>query len=138
VTEVTVEAGGEGGEVIADESARMAAVAEGASSVNAGIAAQAAGEAQEAAEAALSAAQANIESGAVVGEAAGQAREAAAEAASYAEMTLQALNAQTAAITALTEELRASRQPAAPPEKRKPKRDREPRGSGGGTQLVRR
>lgn len=140
MADVTVETSEDVGEGIADESARMAAVAEGASAVNAGLAAQAAGEAGEAAEAALSAAQANIESGAAVADAAETAQAAAASAGVSAEMMHEALLAQTAAITALTEELRASRQPVTPPSSgRKSKRDREPRSdSGGGTRLVRR
>lgn len=120
-----------------EEAAHAAAAAEGAAEVHTEQAAEAAGEAAAAAEVALAAAQANIESGAAVAEATEIAEAAAEQATVSAEMVHEALLAQTQAITALTEELRAGRQQTAPPAPgKRSKRDRQP--SGGGVKLVRR
>lgn len=135
MTEVTVETGGED-VTLTDQSAHDAAVAEGAAAVQAEQAAEAASEATAAAEAALMAAQANIESSSVVTEAAVTAEEAAASASAAEDRIYEAVTAQIAAIGALVEELRASRQPAPVKREGKPKSDREP--GSGGVRLVRR
>lgn len=113
-----------------EQSAHEAAVAEGASAVQAQAAAVAAEEAKAAAEVALSAAQANIESGQAVEAAVEQANAAGASASVSAEMVHDALKAQTAAISALTEELRADRKnnSPVPGNSGRPKPDREPGG----------
>lgn len=99
----------------AEESAHQAAVAEGATAVQAELAAEAAEEAKAAAEVALGAAQANIDSGMAVEGATASAEAAAAQATVSAEMVHDALAAQTAAINTLAEELKASRKASAPP-----------------------
>lgn len=127
------------GEALADESVRQAAVAEGFSAAQAGLAEEAAGDAKAAAEVALEAAQANIESVGAAAEAGAVAQEAAASAASSEDRIYEALTAQTAAITAFLDEMRASRQTPVPTSKpRKSKRDRSPGSGDGGTRLVRR
>lgn len=121
----------------AEQSAHEAAVAEGATAVNAALATEAAAEAKAAAETALEAAAANIESGMAVEAAVEQANTAGASAAVSAEMVHEALLAQTSAINALTEELRSSRKASAPPAEvgRRSRPDREP--GSGGVRLVR-
>lgn len=99
----------------AEQAAHEAAVAEGATAVHTEDAQEAAAEAKAAAEVALAAAEANITSGAAVEQAAQQADSSAAVASVSAEMVHEALTAQTAAINALAEEMKASRQ-AAPKE----------------------
>lgn len=121
----------------AELSAHAAAVAEGATAVQAELAAEAAGEAKAAAEVALGAAAANMEAGLAVEQATVTAEGAAQQATVSAEMVHEALQAQTAAITALTEQMAADRKAAAPPEgKRRAPRDREP--GSGGPRLMRR
>ena len=112
MADVVVSEGGdtEGGGVA--ESAHEAAVAEGASAVLAETAVTASAEAQAAAEIALEAADANISSGQLVEQAVATANESAAVASVSADMVHEALTAQTSAIAALTEELRASRKSA--------------------------
>jgi hypothetical protein len=129
---VTVGGGGEGDVTTAEAAAHEAAVAEGATAVQAAQAGEAAEEAKAAAELALEAAKVNVESGAAVEAGVQAAQAAAGEATVSAQMVHEALGAQTAAITALTEELRASRkQQAAPAEPRKsPPPDRAPGKSG--------
>jgi hypothetical protein len=101
-----------GGTPGAAESAHVAAVAEGATIVQAQQAAESAEEAKAAAEVALAAAEASIET-AVETEGATQTATVAAEQATVsAEMVHQALLAQTAAIEALTQEMKASREQA--------------------------
>src|SRR5487761_766525 len=104
--EIIIEGDDEAVVTPAEQSAHEAAVAEGATAVHGEIAAQAAEEAKEAASIALDAAQ---------------------QATVSAEMVHDALAAQTAAITALTEELRNSRKQA-PQEgpAKKPPGDRPP------------
>ena len=136
MTEVSVQAGTPEGVAPEDESAHQAAVYEGASAAQAELAGQAAGEAREAAQAALEAARANIEAQGSAGAAAEVASEAAASTAVTAEMIHDALLAQGTAISALVEELKASRQQVTAPAPKKRKADREPRSSG--TRLVRR
>ena len=100
-------------------------------------AAEAAGEAKAAAEVALSAAAANMETALEVAEATQVAQGSAEQATQMAQMVADALAAQTGAINALAEELRASRKSQAPAEPRsRPAPDHEP--GGGGPQLRRR
>lgn len=113
----------------ADDSAQAAAVAEGAAGVRAEQAAEAAEDATVAAELAVSAARANEETAAGTAEAAMIAENSATEAGAARDAVLVALNAQTAALSSLTEELRLQRegsqqQAAAPvtPTKRTPDR----------------
>jgi hypothetical protein len=112
----------------AAESAREAAVAEGAAQVRLEQAEEAANEAEAAAEVALEAAKANIEAGGAVAEATMAAEGAAQQATVSAEMVHEALQAQTAAIAALTEELKASHKQQMPAEQTKtaPKTDKPP------------
>lgn len=113
----------------AEQAAHQAAVAEGATAVQAATAEEAAGEAKAAAEVALAAAAANIESGAAVEQAAEQASVSAATAGVNAEMVYQAIQAQTGAIQELVAELQASRKAAQPPQEKRsspPSPDREP------------
>lgn len=122
----------------AEASAHEAAVAEGATMVQAASAEEAAAEASAAAEVALAAAEANIQAGDTVVQAAEQATQSAAQAGVNAEMVHEALLAQTRAISELTAELQASRKAQAPAQD-KPRRaapDREP--GSGGTRWVRR
>lgn len=129
MTEVAVDIPPAPGGGPAVESAHAAAVAEGAAEVHTEQAEQASGEAKAAAEVALSAAAANMETAMQVAEATEVAQSSAQEAASYAAMIQEALAAQTGAINALAEELRASRKSAVP--EGKPARtapDREPSG----------
>jgi hypothetical protein len=112
----------------AEQSAHEAAVAEGATAVQAESAAEAAEEAKLAAEVALDAARVNVESGATVAEATAQAQGAAESATVSAEMVMDALAAQGAAIAALTEEFKNSRKTAAPAEKPAASHDRPPSG----------
>ena len=130
----TVIVGDEGGAAApssAEQSAHEAAVAEGATAVQAMSAAESAAEAKAAAEVALAAAEANIAGGAVVEEAAAEAAQSAAQAGVSLEMLHEALQAQGAAIEALTAEMHASRKQSAGPEKSRPAPpDQEP-GSGG-------
>jgi hypothetical protein len=117
----------------AEVSAHEAAVAEGASDVHAALAEESAAEAREAAEIALSAAQANIESGQAVAEATESAQAAAGEATISAKMVMEALDAQSAAISALAEQFAAERksQNAPPPgEGKRAPSDRQPGGKG--------
>ena len=109
-----------GGPSTPEQSAHEAAVAEGATAVHTENAQEAAAEAQAAAAVALAAAEANIESGAAVEQAAEQAGSSAAVASVSAEMVHEALTAQTAAINALAEELKAART-AGPKEDKPPK-----------------
>ena len=117
----------------AEVSAHTAAVAEGMTAVQAADAAESAAEAQAAAEVALLAAEENAKTAEAVIEATAQAETSAAGAGISAEMVMDALKAQTAILTEVREELKASRRaehhdtpkPAAP--------DREPGGNGGPT-----
>lgn len=130
----TVIVGDEGGDALpttAEQSAHEAAVAEGATAVQAVSAAESAEEAKAAAEVALSAAEANIASGAMAEEAAAEAAQSAAQAGVSLEMIHEILQAQGTAIEALTAELKASRKEAAPATAAKsPSPDREPGGGG--------
>lgn len=105
----------------AAESAHVAAVAEGAAAVQSEHAAESAGKAEMAAEAAIQAAQANVAAGAEAVAAAASAGESASAAAVSAEMMHQAITAQTAAISALVEELRTSRKSGPRPDGDAPK-----------------
>lgn len=117
----------------AEVSAHTAAVAEGMTAVQAADAAGSAEQAQAAAEVALLAAEENAKTAEAVIEATAQAETSAAGAAISAEMVMDALKAQTAAITTLAEELKASRKAAVPdgPPKR-PAPDVTPGGNGNG------
>jgi len=129
VTEVAVEVPPAPGGGMAVESAHAAAVAEGGAAVLAESAGESAGEAKAAAEVALSAAAANMEAGLAVAEATEVAQSSAQQATQMAQMIQDALTAQTGAINALAEELRASRKqaaPASPPSRTQP--DRPPGG----------
>lgn len=131
-TVVTEDDQGDSEVISAEASAHEAAVAEGATAVQAEQAAAAAEEAKAAAEVALSAAQNNIESGVAVEQAAQRAESGANVATVSAEMVHEALLAQTNAIKELTAELQASRKQAAQPTE-KPRRqspDTEPGGNG--------
>lgn len=125
--EIIIEGDDEAVVTPAEQSAHEAAVAEGATAVHGEIAAQAAEEAKEAASIALDAAKANMDAALPVAAATEQAQAAAQQATVSAEMVHDALAAQTAAITALTEELRNSRKQA-PQEgpAKKPPGDRPP------------
>lgn len=112
----------------AEVSAHSAAVAEGMTAVQAADAAESAAEAQAAAEVALEAAQANAQTAEAVIEATTMAEGNAQAAQLSAEMVMDALAAQTQAISTLAEELRASRKAAAPVEKPSRSADREPGG----------
>jgi hypothetical protein len=101
---------GEAGDSTAALSAHEAAVAEGATAVQAELAGEAAEEAVAAAEVALAAAEANIEAGMAVEAGVSSAAESAAVATVSADMVHEALQAQTAAIQALADELRRSRE----------------------------
>jgi hypothetical protein len=139
VAEVTVDAGGDGASTTAELSAHEAAVAEGATAVNAALAVEAAGEAKDAAELALAAAQANVETGLAVADGVQSAQASADVATVSAQMVHEALTAQTAAISALTEELKASRKSARPAPDGgggRPEPDHEPESRG--PRLVRR
>ena len=128
MADVVVSEGGEAdtGTPAAAAAAHEAAVAEGASGVQAEQAQAAAAEASAAAEVALAAAEANIEAGAAVEGAVATANESAAQATVSAEMVHEALSAQTAAITALAEELKRGRESAPKPEKVKTAPDKAP------------
>jgi fused signal recognition particle receptor len=99
----------------AEVSAHEAAVAEGATAVQAELAAEAADEAKVAAEVALAAAQENAETVEGTIEATVAAQGAAEMSQAFAEEIRDAMKAQGQAITALTEELAASRRAAAAP-----------------------
>ena len=122
------EGGGTDGSPSAELSAHEAAVAEGATAVQAASAAESADEAKAAAEIALQAAQANAASSAVAEEAAAAASQSAAQAGVSLEMIHEALTAQGSAIEALTAELKASRRQETKPDKPQstPAPDREP------------
>jgi hypothetical protein len=120
----------------AEGSAHAAAVAEGATAVQAEQAQQAAEEAKAAAEMALSAAQANIESGLEVQAASAAAQDSAHVSAALADEIRGALQAQSAAIAALTEQFDKHRKALAPDKPSRSKPDREP--GSGGQRLVRR
>lgn len=109
-----------------EQAAHDAAVAEGASAVHQQAAEGAAADAEAAAQLAAEAAQVNLQTAESVVEAAASA-EASAEAAGGSEdRVMQALAAQTSAITALTEQLNASKTPAVPAEKPKRSKDKAP------------
>lgn len=118
MADVVVSGGGDSGDAqTVAEAAHEAAVAEGATAVNAEQAAEAAAEATAAAEIALAAAEANIEAGAAIESGVASAESSAVDAMVSAEMVHEALAAQTAAITALTDELKLQRESAARPPK---------------------
>ena len=120
----------------AEASAHAAAVAEGMTAVQAIDAAESAAEAQAAAEVALLAAEENAKTAEAVIEATAQAEANAAGAAVSAEMVMDALKAQTEAITLLAEELKASRKAAVPSEApKRPAPDHEPGGNGNGSRT---
>ena len=104
------------GEGLDDQAAHEAAVAQGAAQVHEEQAQQHATEADAAAEQAAAAAQATEQIAAASAEQTQQAEDAATAAILANEGIQQALAAQAAAIAALTEEIRASRTPAAPVE----------------------
>jgi hypothetical protein len=115
----------------AEVSAHTAAVAEGMTAVQAADAAESAAAAAAAAEVALLAAEENAKTAETVIEATAQAETSAAAAGISAEMVMDALKAQTAILTEVREELKASRKaamPADPPRRAAP--DAEP-GNGG-------
>lgn len=115
----------------AEASAHVAAVAEGASAVQAQQAAESAAAAEAAAEAALIAAEENAKTAEAVIQATAQAETSAAAADISAEMVMDALKAQTAILAEVREELKASRKQATPAEpKPAPAPDREPGGDG--------
>jgi hypothetical protein len=132
--------GDEAGEATpAEQSAHTAAVAEGMTAVQAQQAEQSADEAKAAAEVALLAAEENAKTAEAVIQATAQAEQHAAGASVSAEMVMDALKAQTQAITTLAEELKASRKsatPDSPPKRTAP--DRAPGGRGGGARWARR
>jgi hypothetical protein len=135
MAEVIVSEGDEGGGEIplAEQSAHVAAVAEGATAVQAGQAAESADEAKMAAEVALAAAQANAQTAEAVIESVAAAETSAQQAGISAEMIHDALKAQTGAIEALAEELRQSRKQAAPVEKPRREAPERPPASAGAT-----
>jgi len=123
----------EGEHDYSEESEHAAAVAEGAATVRAEQAAEAAEDATVAADLAVSAARANEETAAGTAEAAAVAENSATDAQAARDAVLQALNAQTVALSSLTEELRLQREgsnSAGPEVPTKPKRtpDRPPSG----------
>jgi hypothetical protein len=123
----------------AELSAHSAAVAEGATAVQAADAAESAAEAQAAAEVALMAAEENAKTAEAVIEATAQAETSAAGAAISAEMVMDALKAQTAIIAEIREEMKASRKEAAGPAEKPshPAPDHEP-GGGNSPKWTRR
>ena len=122
----------------ATESAHAAAVAEGMTAVQADQAAESAEKAEAAAAVALEAAAANAAVAEAVIEAEAKAETSAEAAEVTAEMLMEALQAQTASIAALTEELHASRKAAQPPaEKKAPAAETAP-GEGNGRTWTRR
>lgn len=110
----------------AEASAHEAAVAEGATAVQAEQATEAAEEAKAAAEVALDAAKVNVESGAAVEQAAERAEGSAAAASVSLETIHEALTAQGKAIEALTAELKAGRKQAPPAESKSTPPERQP------------
>lgn len=114
----------------AELSAHEAAVAEGATAVQAEQAAESAAEAKAAAEIALQAAEENAKTAESVVEATVAAQQSAAGAGVSAEMVMEALRAQTSAIETLAAELKESRKQAVPAEPKKPAPDRPPSRSG--------
>lgn len=122
---------------MASDSARAAAVAEGAAQVREELAGEHAGQAQAAAEVAIAAAEENARTAQQVIEATAAAEGSAAEAKSLTEAIAEMHDAQMAAIHALGEELRESRQAAKPAmEPAKPTPERPP--GGGQSKWVRR
>ena len=105
----------EGDPAETEESAHAAAVAEGAAIVHEENAEDAAAEAAAAAAVATEAAAANLETAAGTADAAFVAESSAADAGAARDAVLEALTAQTAALSSLTEELRMSREQAATP-----------------------
>jgi hypothetical protein len=131
-TTVIENSGDDASDPLAASAAHDAAVAEGAAGVQAEGAAVSAAEASAAAEIALEAAQANMATAEQV-IAATETAEGSAQAAQVsAEMVMDALNAQSAAISALAEEFKASRKSDVSREttSRQPPPDREPGSSG--------
>jgi hypothetical protein len=109
------------GQEIEDQSAHDAAVAEGAAEVHEEHAEESADEARAAAEVAASAAQANIEAVGMAAEAAQAAEGAAGVAVEAESRVVEAIQAQSAVIASLVDELKASREAAASkPEPDKP------------------
>lgn len=96
------------------QSAHEAAVAEGAAGVRGEQAAESAAEAKAAAEVAIAAAEANAQTAAVAEEAAAQSAANAAASAVTLEMIHEQQAAMLQGLSALSEELKASRKPAAP------------------------
>jgi hypothetical protein len=133
VAETTVVTGDETEPTTAEASAHEAAVAEGATAVQAELAAQAAEEAKAAAEIALAGASESVQIALDVEEQTSRAEGAAQTSAVSAEMVHEALLAQTRAIETLAAEIKASRSAAA--REGKPRRreapDREPGSSAG-------
>lgn len=128
----------EGEAPTAGESAHVAAVAEGATAVQAQLAAESAEEAKAAAQVALDAAEANIGTSQAVIEAQTKAEGSAVAAGVSAEMVHEALLAQTNAIRELTEELKASRKSAVVPNGKTPSRPPEASPGGNGRRWTRR
>lgn len=98
---------------IEDQAAHDAAVSEGAAEVHEEHAEESADEARAAAEAAAMAAQANIEAVGQAAEAAEVAEGAAGVAVEAESRVVEAVQAQSAVIQSLVDELRASREAAA-------------------------
>ena len=117
----------------AEVSAHTAAVAEGMTAVQAADAAGSAAQAEAAAEVALLAAEENAKTAEAVIEATAQAETSAAAAGISAEMVMDALKAQTAILTEVREELKASRRAEHPGAPKRAAPDREPAGNGGPT-----
>ena len=117
----------------AEVSAHTAAVAEGMTAVQAADAAESAAEAQAAAEVALLAAEENAKTAEAVIEATAQAETSAAAAGISAEMVMDALKAQTAILTEVREELKASRRAEHHDAPKRAAPDRDPGGSSGPT-----
>src|SRR5258708_70319 len=113
MAETVVVSGGDG-ESLEEGSAHQAAVHEGAAAAHEEAAAAEAAAAREAAEVAAASLAAVGEAAAVADQAAAEASQAADTAAYGADAVLEAIQAQTAVLSSMIEEIRTSRQTPAP------------------------